>query len=64
VPEEGYEMLPARSAGLGPPDLLMDDAQMPPLSTGRRPFLPVRHHWIATRAQTAHAERVWMNCRI
>lgn len=60
VPEDGYEMLPARRAGLGPPDLLMDDAPLPPLPTGRRPFLPVRHYWIAAHVQTGHAERVWV----
>ena len=60
VPEDGYEMLPARSTGLGPPNLLMDDAQLPLLPTGPRPFLPVRHYWVATHVQTGHADRVWV----
>lgn len=60
VPDDGYETLPARSAGLGPPDLLMDDAQLPPLPTGPRPILPVRHYWVATHVQTGHADRVWV----
>ena len=60
MPEEGYETLPARRAGLRPPDLLVDDSQLPPLPTGPRPFLPVRHYWVATHVQTRHADQVWV----
>jgi hypothetical protein len=60
VQADGYESLPARRAGLRPPDLLMDDSQLPPLPTGRRPFLPVRHYWIAAHVNTGHADRVWV----
>lgn len=60
VPEDGYESLPARRAGLQPPDLWMDDAQLPPLPTGPRPYLPARHYWIATHVKTGHADRVWV----
>jgi hypothetical protein len=60
VQEDGYESLPARRAGLRPPELLMDDSQLPPLPTGRRPNLPVRHYWVATHVQTGHADRVWV----
>jgi hypothetical protein len=58
--EDGYERLAARRAGLRPPDLLMDDSQLPPLSTGLRPYLPVRHYWVATHVKTGHADRVWV----
>jgi hypothetical protein len=60
VPEVGYESLPARRAGLRPPDLPMDDSPLPPLPTGPRPFLPVRHYWVATHIRTGHADRVWV----
>jgi hypothetical protein len=60
VREDGYESLPARRAGLRPPDLLMDDSQLPPLPTGPRPFLPVRHYWVAAHVKTGHADRVWV----
>ena len=60
VQDDGYESLPARRAGLRPPDLLMDDSQLPPLPTGPRPFLQVRHYWVATHIRTGHADRVWV----
>lgn len=60
VQEDGYESLPARRAGLRPPGLLMDDSQLPPLPTGLRPYLPVRHYWVATHVKTGHADRVWV----
>ena len=60
VQEDGYESLPARRAGVQPPDLMMDDSQLPPLPTGARPFLPVRHYWVATHIRTGHADRVWV----
>ena len=60
VQADGYESLPGRRAGLRPPDLLMDDSQLPPLATGPRPVLPVRHYWVATRVRTGHAERFWV----
>jgi len=60
VQEDGYESLPARRAGLRPPDLLMDDSQLPPLPTGPRPVLPVRHYWVAAHVKTGHADRVWV----
>ena len=60
VQEDGYKSLPARRAGLRPPDLLMDDSQLPPLTTGARPFLPVRHYWVAAHVKTGHADRVWV----
>ncbi len=60
VPDDGYANLPARSAGLRAPDLLMDDSQLPPLPTGQRPFLPVRHYWVAAHVQTEHADRIWV----
>ena len=60
VPEAGYEMLPERRSGLRPPDFRMDDSQLPPLPTGPRPFLPVRHYWVATHVQTRHADSVWV----
>lgn len=60
VQEDGYESLPARRAGLRPPELLMDDSQLPPLPTGPRPFMPVRHYWVATHVKTGHADRIWV----
>ena len=60
VPEDGYEGLPARRAGLRPPDLPMDDSPLPPLPTGPRPVLPVRHYWVAAHVDTGHADRVWV----
>jgi len=60
VPPDGYETLPARRAGLSPPDLSMDDSQLPPLPTGPRPFMPVRHYWMATHVQSGHAQRLWV----
>ena len=60
VPEDGYERLPVRRAGLGPPDLLMDDSQLQPLPTGPRPLLSVRHYWVATHVKTGHADRIWV----
>ena len=60
VPDDGYANLPARSAGLRAPDLLMEDSQLPPLPTGQRPSLPVRHYWVAAHVQTGHADRVWV----
>jgi len=60
VQEDGYESLPARRAGLRPPDLLMDDSQLPPLPTGPRPFLPVRHYWVAAHVKSGHADRIWV----
>lgn len=60
VPEDGYERLPARIAGVRAPDLLMDDTQLAPLPTGQRPFLPVRHYWVAAHVQTGHADQVWV----
>jgi len=60
VQEDGYESLPARREGLRPPDLLMDDSQLPPLPTGPRPVLLVRHFWVATHVKTGHADRVWV----
>ena len=43
-----------------PPDLWMDDSQLPSLPTGPQPFLPVRHYWVATHVKTEHADRVWV----
>jgi hypothetical protein len=61
VPDQGYESLPARRAGLRPPDLLMDDSQPPPLPTGgRQPFLTVRHYSVATHVKTGHADQIWV----
>ena len=60
VPDDGYEMLPARRSGLRPPNLLMDDSQLPPLPTGPRQFMPLRHYWVATHVQTRHADQVWV----
>ena len=60
VPDGGYETLPERRAGLATPALQMDDAPLPPLATGRRPDLPVRHYWVATHVRTGHAETVWV----
>ncbi|MEJ8859637.1 hypothetical protein WKW79_34110 [Variovorax robiniae] len=60
VEEDGYVRLPARRAGLAAPDLLMDDSQLPTLPTGPRPFLAVRHYWVAAHVQTRHADRVWV----
>jgi hypothetical protein len=61
VRQDGYESLPARRAGLRPPDLLMDDSQPPPLPTGGTPpFLPVRHYWAAAHVKTGHADRIWV----
>ena len=60
VREDGYEGLLARRAGMRSPDLLMDDSQLPPLPTGPRPLLPVRHYWVATHVNTGHADRVWV----
>jgi hypothetical protein len=60
VPQDGYEALPARRAGLSPPDLVMDDSQLPPLPSGLRPFTPVRHYWVATRVKSGHAQRLWV----
>ena len=60
VPADGYESLPGRRSGLRPPHLLMDDSQLPPLATGPRPFLPVRHYWVAAHVRTGHAERIWV----
>lgn len=57
---DGYESLPARRAGLWPPDQLMDDSQLPPLLAGARPFLPVRYYWVAVHVKTGHADRVWV----
>lgn len=56
----GWKDSPARRAGLRPPDLLMDDSQLPPLPTGRRPFLPIRHYWIASFISTGHARPLWL----
>jgi hypothetical protein len=60
VREDGYESLPARRAGLRPPDMVMDDSQLPPLPTGARPFLPARHYWAAAHVKTGHADRIWV----
>lgn len=60
VPQNGYETLPARRAGLGPPNLLMDDSPLPPLPTGPRPLMPVRHYWVATHVQSGHAQHLWV----
>ncbi len=60
VQEDGYERLPGRRAGLRPPDLVMDDSPLAPLSTGPRPQLPVRHYWVATHIKTGHADRIWV----
>jgi hypothetical protein len=60
VQEDGYESLPARRAGLRQPDMLMDDSQLPPLPTGPRPLLPVRHYWVAVHVKTGHAHQVWV----
>ena len=49
VPEDGYEVLPARSTGLGPPNLLMDDAQLPLLPTG----------WPASTILSARRQLSW-----
>lgn len=60
VPQHGYESLPARRAGLRAPDLLMDDAPLPPLPTDPRPVTPVRHYWMAAHVQSGHAQRLWV----
>lgn len=60
VQEDGYESLAARRAGLRPPQLLMDDSPLPPLPTGPRPFISVRHYWVATHVKAGHADRVWV----
>jgi hypothetical protein len=60
VEADGYESLPARRAGLRPPDMVMDDSQLPPLPTGPRPFIPVRHYWIAAHVKSGHADRIWV----
>jgi hypothetical protein len=57
---DGWKDNPARRAGLRPPDLLMDDSQLPALPTGPRPFLPIRHYWIAARFPTGHADPLWL----
>lgn len=60
VPDDGYESLPGRHAGLRPPGLLMDGSSLPPLSSGPRPFMHVRHYWIAAHVKTGHAERAFV----
>jgi hypothetical protein len=60
VPADGYESLPVRRADVRPPDFLMDDSQLPSLPTGPRPFLPVRHYWVATHVKTGQADRIWV----
>lgn len=60
VPTGGYQALPARRAGLSPPDLVMDDSPWPASPTGPRPPLPVRHYWVATHVQSGHAQRLWV----
>jgi hypothetical protein len=60
VQEDGYEALPARRAGLRPPDLPMDDSPLPPPATGPRPLPPVRHYWVAAHVDTGHADRFWV----
>jgi hypothetical protein len=57
---DGWKNNPARRAGLRPPELLMDGAQLPPLTTGARPSSPVRHYWVATRVLTRHADSLWL----
>jgi hypothetical protein len=57
---DGYESHPARRAGLRPPDMVMDDSQLPPLPTGPRPFHPVRHDWVVAHAKSGHADRLWV----
>ena len=56
----GWKDLPARRAGLRPPDLLMVDSQLPELPTGPRPVANVRHYWVASAVSTGHASRLWL----
>ena len=60
VPDGGYATMPARQAGLRPPNLLMDDSPLPPLTTGSRPSMPVRHYWVATHVDVGLGDRVWV----
>jgi hypothetical protein len=57
---DGWKDNPARRAGLRPPEILMDDSQLPPLATGARPFMPIRHYWAAARVLTGHADSLWL----
>lgn len=57
---DGWKDNPARRAGLRPPDILMDDAQLPPLPTGPRPYMSIRHYWAAARVPTGHADTLWL----
>ena len=57
---DGWKDAPARRAGLRAPDVLMDDSPLPPLPTGPRPPVSVRHYWVATRVSTGHADALWL----
>ena len=56
----GWKDSPARRAGLRLPHLLMDDSQPPPLPTGRRPFLPIRHYWVASMISNRPSSPLWL----
>ena len=57
---DGWKNDPARRAGLRPPEIVMDDSQLPPLPTGPRPYLTIRHYWAAVRVSTGHADSLWL----
>jgi hypothetical protein len=57
---DGWKDNRVRRAGLRPPEILMDDAQLPPLSTGPRPYMSIRHYWAAARIPTGHAHTLWL----
>ena len=57
---DGWKGNAARRAGLRDPGTLMDDSQLPPLATGPRPALTVRHYWVASAVAAGHAEVLWL----
>jgi hypothetical protein len=57
---DGWKDNPARRAGLRRPQIVMDDAQLPPLPTGQRPYVPIRHYWAATRVSTGQSDSLWL----
>ena len=57
---DGWKENAARRAGLRAPGILMDDSQLPPLATGPRPALTVRHYWGASTVAAGHANVLWL----
>jgi hypothetical protein len=57
---DGWKENADRRAGLRDPGTLMDDSPLPPLATGPRPVLTVRHYWVASALATGHANVLWL----